>query len=194
MLSLSNLTIAIEQHILAKDFAVTILPGAVVNFYGDNGVGKTSLLRTIAGLRAKHDGEIYVAETHQELCYVAHQNAVQENMTVAENLEFFAKINDTSLALGAAYKYFSLEELRHKKCRALSAGQQRLVALARLSLSSAKIWLLDEPFSNLDEHNRKKLEQLLTAKTADLGIIIMTAHSKLNFADIVNINLSDWQD
>ena len=83
--------------------------------------------------------------------------------------------------------------MQNKNIYSLSAGQKRLVSLAKLMVNPGKIWLLDEPFSNLDEINQQKLQHLISAKVNDGGIVILTSHNIINFMDVLNFSIADYK-
>lgn len=146
--------------------------GELVVVYGKSGVGKTTLLRILAGLTQPDEGELYVNDqcwinTAKKLSWSPQQRkvgmvfqdyALFPNMTVWQNLSFAA--NDKKLIKELLY-YTGLEQLKDRKPQALSGGQQQRVALARALVMQPQLLLLDEPLSALDIGMRKELQVLI---------------------------------
>jgi heme exporter protein A len=161
---------------------------------GDNGVGKTSLLRLACGLSAVEDGEIQwqgqpvlnnIDEFRANLAYLGHQLALKEDLTPLENLQFDAAISGQSLSLADAKLALSklgLKGREHLPVRVLSQGQKRRTALGRLLLSSAKLWILDEPFVALDTAAQKVLTEVLNEHLNRQGMVLLTSHQAVSLA------------
>lgn len=173
----------------ALDFAVAA--GEVVQIQGANGSGKTSLLRLLCGLSPPAAGKIYwnnvdIAEQAEEyrsaVSYVGHRRGVSEELSPLENLEFACALQRPA-ASGAcrdALTALGLGQRLHTPARLLSAGQIQRTALARLILSEASIWLLDEPFTALDSDGRAQVEHLLAEHAAGGGLSVVATHQPLH--------------
>jgi heme exporter protein A len=158
---------------------------------GANGVGKTSLLRMVCGLASIEAGNVLwngipiqqQADAYrQDLCYLGHLNALQESMTVDENLRF------TSALAGLApererrqqvLSHFGLRGRSQQLVRHLSQGQKRRVALSRLALSPARLWVLDEPYVAMDEAGIGLLADLIGGHLEKGGLVVLTSHQKV---------------
>lgn len=163
---------------------------------GANGVGKTSLLRMVSGLAPIESGEIFWNGTpihaqadayRQDLCYFGHLNALQESMTVQENLSFTAALGgrapDTAQTK-AVLAQFGVPGRERQLVRHLSQGQKRRVALSRLALSSARLWVLDEPFVAMDEAGVRILADLIAKHLTQGGLAILTSHQQVDIGSI----------
>ena len=177
--------------------------GGAVMLTGANGSGKTSLLRLLAGLIKPAAGHLAwgaapiandVAGHRTRLHYVGHQDGVKPGLTPRETLVFWAALRGQEVrgdapALLAALSAFALEAVGDWPCRWLSAGQRRRLALARLLVSPAPLWLLDEPFSALDDDNRMRLEQIIVAHRATGGRAVVSTHIPAEIGATVGIGL-----
>jgi heme exporter protein A len=201
MLSLSSVCINTSESELIKNFSITFLPSSIVYFRGKNGCGKTSLLRAIAGIKGISSGQITFGKNNiiledlvKPYCvYIGHKTGVKTELTVIENIEFWAKTYNSPELVSAAIFYFKLEDYIHTKCYALSAGQKQRVALAKLLACSSPIWLLDEVENNLDTNSRELLNNLIISKANNGGIIIASSHTEpliksALFIDLVSIS------
>jgi heme exporter protein A len=176
---------------LFKDLDCTLEAGRWLYITGANGVGKTSLLRMVCGLAPIESGEIKwngepirsQRETYQQdLCYLGHLNALQESMTVRENLLFMTALGgcfpDANQLEGILAR-LGVGGRSQQLVRHLSQGQKRRVALARLALSPARLWILDEPFVAMDEGGIKMLADLIAAHLIKGGLAVLTSHQQV---------------
>lgn len=168
----------------------TLRPGEVVLVEGDNGSGKTTLLRVLSGLLEPSVGSIElggealtVARLSRQVALLGHQPGMKLDLTATENLRFaiglFGKRPGSSIEDVLAR--VGLRGYEDVPIRQLSAGQKKRVALARLLLIPAALWLLDEPFANLDRSGIELVNQLLDAHVADAGAALVTSHGAYAF-------------
>lgn len=156
--------------------------GQIVWLRGANGRGKTSLLRLLAGLSKPAAGLIERPGVHDDrrMVYVAHANALKEDLSALENLQFLARLHGDAEDEGTcseALRRFGLMSRRRAAVRTLSQGQRRRVALSRLLLAKAPtLWILDEPFDALDSEGIATLNEVLAAHARAGGAIVLTSH------------------
>lgn len=188
MLKISNLSCIRGGRPLFTGLHFALQPGEVLFLKGANGAGKTSLLRILCGLSLPESGEIawkdvpvqrLGAEFRREIFYLGHANALQEALTVQENLAFYADLQGRA-ADGASHRN-ALARLGVQACHArvvrqLSQGQKRRVALSRLLLTSARLWILDEPFVALDVQAIDALREILATHLHGGGMVVFTSH------------------
>jgi len=174
------------ERLVFRDLDFAIAAGGALTLTGPNGAGKSTLLRVLAGLLRPIAGTLAwnggdaLADPPlhaQRVAYVGHLDAVKPVLTVAENLRFAARL--TGGDIGAALAALGLGELADLPARMLSAGQRRRLALARLGLSRAPIWLLDEPTVGLDAASIERLAGLIAAHRAGGGLVIAATHLAL---------------
>lgn len=159
------------------DFAVSA--GDVLHLKGRNGAGKSTLIEVLVGLRAPQSGELHRADP-ASLHWIGHRNALNADLSVEENLRSWCQQQGLGThALVPAMDRLGLGKLRHRPVRALSAGQRRRSALARLLLVPRPLWLLDEPLSSLDAEGLTLLGQLMNEHVAGEGAIVVTSHQSL---------------
>ncbi|MEY2947089.1 MAG: Cytochrome c biosis ATP-binding export protein CcmA [Pseudomonadota bacterium] len=196
MFSVSNLSCSRGDKRLFSGVSFTLQPGQWLHLEGDNGVGKTSLLRLACGLSALEDGEI--TWNHQavvqnpeafraDLAYLGHQLALKEDLTPLENLRADAAVAGRPLKPEDALKALAQLGLRgreHLPVRVLSQGQKRRTALARLLVSSAKLWILDEPFVALDTAAQNALTQIINGHLAHQGMVLLTSHQAVSLGGV----------
>jgi heme exporter protein A len=181
---------------LFEGLDLTLAPGEIVWLRGRNGRGKTTLLRLLAGLSTPAYGTIALGghavqalppEWRSRLVYLAHVNALKDDLSSLEALRFLASLHGAapSLAdLDGALAALGIASRRDAWVRTLSQGQRRRVALARLALPHPpSVWLLDEPFDALDDLGVQALHRLLAAHSARKGSVLMTSHQAPGLRD-----------
>ena len=194
MFSVSNLSCSRGEKRLFSGVSFSLQDGEYLHLEGDNGVGKTSLLRLACGLSPLEQGEICwqgkpVAENRDEfrsnLAYLGHQLALKEDLTALENLQSHAAVAGQQLSLSqakAALAQLGLRGRENLPVRVLSQGQKRRTALARLVVSTAKLWILDEPFVALDPAAQHALAEVVNAHLARQGMVLLTSHQAVSLA------------
>lgn len=166
--------------------SLTVRPGAALLVTGPNGVGKSSLLKLLAGtLRA----EAGIIQRPERVAYLGHDNALKPMLTVSENLLFWAGLAAPSRAeaeerLRAAVRAVGLLPLWDVPARLLSSGQKRRTALARVLASGAQLWLLDEPTVGLDVASVERLGPVFAEHRAQGGMIVATSHTPLPLENV----------
>ena len=166
-------------------------PQQLALLVGANGSGKTTLLRILAGLGLPTAGSVtwrgvamneLATEHRAEVAYRGHLEALKRDLTVVENLEFHATLWGREPKCERVLEELKLAHVAHMRARYLSAGQRRRAALAMLHLSGAKLWLLDEPTTNLDSEGRAVLVDWTRRHVADGGLAIVATHQPDEFA------------
>jgi heme exporter protein A len=177
------------ERLLFAALSFRVEAGTCLHVAGENGAGKTSLLRIVCGLLAPTAGEVrWRGEPTRrlreafcdELAYVGHLNGVKDDLTAAENVRFAAAIAGRPWSHDAvrdALRALGLAGFEDRPARTLSQGQRRRVALARLHFAAAApLWVLDEPYTALDTRGVAALNALLGAHLARGGIVVLTTH------------------
>ena len=194
MLEVSNLACARGDHRLFSGLNFTLAPGQIMQVQGANGSGKTSLLRTLCGFIAPDEGDIawrgnsiskLDEDYYAELLYLGHLNAIKDELSALENLRISAGISGVEIeeqeAL-SALRRMGLKGRERLPTKVLSQGQRRRVALARLLVGDAKLWVLDEPLTALDVAAVALVQELIAEHLARQGMVIFTTHQPLQVA------------
>ena len=176
---------------LLEGLNIELNSGQAGILHGPNGVGKTTLLRALAGLQPIESGKIEYSI--DDVCYSGHADGVKPTLTVRENLEFWADIFGNHSIIEAA-EQFMISDFLDLKVGTLSAGQKRRVGLSRLGLTGRLIWLLDEPTVSLDQTSVSIFENIIKDHLLKNGCALIATHIDLGLEDSAKIiNLSKYQ-
>ncbi|NOC91070.1 heme ABC exporter ATP-binding protein CcmA [Ruegeria sp. HKCCD6604] len=151
-------------------------PGKALILRGPNGIGKTTLLRTLAGLQPPLKGQIQGEE--DQIAYASHSDGLKPTLTVSENLTFWASVFGTN-GIQTALDAFQLNELADRHAGNLSAGQKRRLGLARMLVTGRPIWMLDEPTVSLDRNAVQMFADAVRAHLGQGGSALIATHIDL---------------
>ncbi len=191
MLEVVDLECTRGDRRLFSGLGFSVHPGTLLHVHGRNGSGKTTLLRALCGLLQPQAGEIRwngenIRSLKEDYCrevlYLGHLNGIKNDLTGIENLRVSATLDGDRVQDGQvwdALKHIGLAGFEDLPTRVLSQGQKKRVALARLLLSSARLWILDEPFVALDLAAVDLLQSLIARHVAEQGMVIMTTHQEV---------------
>ena len=196
MLEVSNLACSRGDHRLFSGLSFALHPGQIMQVQGENGSGKTSLLRTLCGFLMPDEGTItwrgentrdLDEDYHAEMLYLGHLNAIKDELSALENLRISAGLSGIELdekEAIAALRHMGLRGRERLPTKVLSQGQRRRVALARLLVSDARLWILDEPLTALDVGAVAQIQELIAEHLAQQGMVIFTTHQPLQVAEM----------
>jgi heme exporter protein A len=164
--------------------------GEALVLRGPNGIGKTTLLRSVAGLQPPEGGTVSGAE--DQIAYAAHSDGLKAMLSVTENLKFWASVFGLS-DIEPALASFDLKDLRNRMAGTLSAGQKRRLGLARLMVTGRPIWVLDEPTVSLDLASVALFAEAVRAHLKGGGSALMATHIDLGLAEARVLDLSPFK-
>lgn len=193
MLSAHRLSCLRNNQALFSALDFSLSPSEILHITGPNGCGKSTLLQILTTLLLPQEGEVRWqglpvtdpdSNYHAALSYLGHKTGVKNGLTVLENLQMVAKLGRRTIKKPdwmLILQRLDLENLSNTLCQHLSAGQRQRVALARLLLTDAPLWVLDEPFTSLDIETTQMIQTLLLAHCAKGGMVILTSHHALDW-------------
>jgi heme exporter protein A len=173
-----SLSVFRGDRLVLDRLSFTVNAGGALLLLGPNGAGKSTLLRAVAGLKRLDGGRVLFDGTDDfagQVAYLGHQDAIKPGLTTVENLAFAARISGRPASLPA---------------RMLSAGQKRRLALARLSVSGAALWLLDEPTLGVDAASVATFGAILAGHREAGGLVLAATHLPLPLPDAAELRLS----
>ncbi len=176
--------------LVLKGVNFTLRSGQALVLRGPNGVGKTTLLRTIAGLQPAEAGDVSGPE--EAIAYAGHADGLKASLTVRDNLNFWASAYGTK-DISPALQAFDLTSLLERQAQDLSAGQKRRLGLARMLVTGRSIWIFDEPTVSLDTHNTKLFADMVRKHLASGGIALLATHIDLGLPDAESLDLSSFR-
>ncbi len=189
-LKISHIAFSRNENVILDDMNFSINAGELMQIDGANGSGKSTLLRILAGLLEPSHGHVqwhgqdafgHGSDYQEQLMYLGHKNAIKDDLSPLENLEFIRQLKHSQTELGCleALEKFRLADYGHTPIRRMSAGQKRKVSLARLMLVKTTVWLLDEPFTALDQAGKTILEAVIKTHIHGGGLVIFATHQAI---------------
>ena len=194
LLRARGLRIERAHHLLFEAIDIDLGAGEALQIHGANGSGKTTLLRILSGLTWPSDGFVFwndinvdddPYELRADIIYVGHADGIKLELSVRENLEYCRALafRPSDTQVGAITNRLALSGLEDVLVRNLSAGQRRRVALSRLLMSKARLWILDEPFTALDVNGIASVETILGEHLDEGGMVIFSSHQPVRVSN-----------
>ena len=199
-MTVNDLRFERDDIAVINDACLTLEDGEILQIEGPNGSGKTTLLRILTTALQPNGGEILYQGQILSKCrfdylsnilFLGHQSALKLTLTAEENLSWITSELPGSVSVLNALERVGLRGYSDIPCHSLSAGQQRRVALARLLLSNAKIWFLDEPFAALDGQGVQFVEQCMERHVNGGGAVMLTTHQPIGMESVRRYSLVD---
>ncbi len=191
MLEAKNLECIRGDRHLFRSLSLFLAKGEALYVNGPNGSGKSTLLRTLCGLFQPADGEVkwngvpiklLSEEFSKEVLYIGHKSGIKDDLNALENLRIASLLDGVTVNEEKAWQaldHMGLRGFEDLPCKQLSQGQKRRVALTRLLLSEAQLWVLDEPFNALDSTATSMLQEVLASHLSHGGILVLTTHQEV---------------
>jgi len=192
LLRLEKLSCERDGRVLFSGLDLTVRAGECLELRGPNGSGKSTLLRAILGLYPDVEGTI----TAPSCLYFGHRLGLSGLLTAEENLRWYQALQPGSGGIGAALQRVGMAGYERIACQQMSAGQQRRVALARLVLCQAPLWLLDEPFTALDGQGQDLVRALIHEQLERNAAVVCATHQALGLDGARMLDLADpaWHE
>lgn len=190
MLAVAGLAVARGGIAVLEGLSFSVAPGRALVLRGPNGIGKTTLLRSLAGLQPVLAG--LITAPPEGLAYAAHADGMKAVLTVAENLAFWAAVHGAG-GVVAAMEALNLTDLADRRAGDLSAGQKRRLGLARLLLTGQPVWLLDEPTVSLDAASVALFAGVLRGHLAGGGAALLATHIDLGLPEADVLDLTPYR-
>lgn len=180
ILNLKGISVEKNDVCILEDINLEIKQGDFLNIYGSNGAGKTTLLKLLSGLTEPTAGEIKFNNDDfmDKVFILGHKNGIKLNLTVLENLQFIS--NDQNIKkIKSIIEEYELTSKMNILTKYLSHGQQKRVALMKAMINDYDIWLLDEPYSGLDQAGEEILDKILVNHIRNSGAVVITNHKEI---------------
>ena len=203
LLQTRDLSCVKDDRVLFEGLNLSLSPGQILLVEGKNGSGKTSLLRILTGLSLPESGDVLWqgkpisevgADYYEQVNYVGHHDGIKRDLTCLENLRLVQAMGKPlPIDLDDALEKVNLYRFGENFVATLSAGQKRRLAMARLVVTEALLWIMDEPFTSLDKASMAMFQQMFEQHLANDGVIVMTSHHDIEMpnSDVVRLNLSE---
>ncbi|MCP4238007.1 MAG: cytochrome c biogenesis heme-transporting ATPase CcmA [Aestuariibacter sp.] len=201
-LKIHDLSCIRDDRVLFEHLSLSLDGGQMLLVEGRNGSGKTSLLRILTGLKLADAGDIFWqgqsisqlgADYYEAVSYVGHHDGVKRELTCLENMRLVQAMGKpAAIDLDDALQQVNLYRYGDTPVGNLSAGQKRRLALARLLVTEAKLWILDEPFTSLDKKSMASFQAVFEQHMASKGMVVMTSHHDvvMQGPDLIRLDLS----
>jgi heme exporter protein A len=191
-LKVSDLAVSRGGLVVLEGLDFALAPGQALVLRGPNGIGKTTLLRTLAGLQPAVAGAI--SAPPESLAYASHADGLKAALDVTENLQFWASVHGLdAAAVGAALDAMNLRALARRRAANLSAGQKRRLGLARLLVTGRPVWLLDEPTVSLDTASVALFAAVVRGHLAAGGLAVIATHIDLGLPEAAVLDLGPFR-
>ncbi len=195
-LNVSHLTCERGYRELFNDLSFEVLPGEILHIKGENGAGKTSMLRILAGLALPITGTVnfdgydcrkYRSEYNEQIAFMGHKLGIKLELTAVENIHSYCEIRTprTEQEIFDALDVVGLYGFEEMYCNQLSAGQKRRVALAQTMLSNTRLWILDEPFTSLDVIGVDLFLEAIQQHVSADGMVLLTTHQDVSLENCI---------
>ena len=202
MLLANNLSFTRNNKYIFSDLNLSVSPNKIIHISGRNGIGKTTLIKILANMLVPKTGEIYwngknikknLKDFFNNLTYIMDIQSSKEEMSVLENTIYLQKLFSSKIKdneLNTIFKLLSLN--KYSKVSTLSKGEIKKLELCRLVIEQKKFWLLDEPFSGLDQNSIELIRETFKNHIENNGMIIFSSHFNPEIKNMDTINIENY--
>jgi len=192
LLEVKNISLSRNDNSILSNINLELNTSSVINIHGRNGCGKTSLLKIIVGITEPTGGVInnnILSNDNKNITYIGHKHGIKNNLTLSENILFEPSIyNDKQKNIDDMIKRYQMDKYKDYLSKNLSHGQQKKISLIKASLCSARVWVIDEPYSALDKDAIKILDSCIDEHLSNQGSVIMTNHEPITDKEYKVVN------
>ena len=204
MLLANNLSFKRGQKEIFKELNISLAPKKIIHLKGQNGIGKTTLIKILVNILIPNTGEIYwngknvkknLSEFFANLTYIMDAQTSKNELTVNENIQFWMKLfssNIKSKQLEGVFNLLSLNKYKNIQVNFLSKGEIRKLELFRLIIEQKKLWILDEPYVGLDESTNELINETFRNHAENGGMILFSSHHYPELQNMDTINLENY--
>ena len=203
MLLINNIYFYRNNIKILENISISISPKKIIHLRGNNGVGKTTLLKIISNILEPKEGNIFwngknikkiTYEYYKDLTFIMDSQTSNSDLTVYENISFWCNLFSSSIKnneISSLLDLFNLQKYKNVHVNYLSYGEKKKLELLRLVIEQKKLWILDEPFMGLDTHSIDIINQTIINHAQQSGMVIFTSH---NVPDIPNLEIFDLKN
>ncbi len=190
IINVENISLLRQDIEIIKNFSVRISSGEKINIYGKNGSGKTSLIKIIAGITYPSSGNISIntdLSYNEDVFYIGHKYGLKSELSIYDNLNYIMSLNQVNkyIDLENELDFYDIKTSIKSTVKYLSHGQKKIISLIALTLTDNKLWILDEPFTGLDQTIVDKFITKIDTHIKKSGSVIITSHrEKVGFKNI----------
>ena len=182
-IDIDNIGLFKQDMEIIKSFSLIISSGRKINIFGKNGSGKTSLIKIICGITNPSSGKITINRDlifNKDVFYIGHKYGLKNELSVYDNLDYILKLNqgDKKVDIEDELNFYNIKNSVNTRVRYLSHGQKKIISLIAPTLLDNKLWILDEPFTGLDQGVVNKFFMKIDSHVQKSGAIVLTSHNE----------------
>ena len=183
IINVENISLFRQDIEIIKNFSIKISSGEKINIFGKNGSGKTSLIKIIAGITCPSSGNISIntdLSYNKDVFYIGHKYGLKNELSVYDNLNYIMSLNqvDKYIDLEKELNFYDIKTSVKSIVKYLSHGQKKIISLIALTLTDNKLWILDEPFTGLDQTIVDKFISRINTHIESSGSVVITSHKE----------------
>ena len=183
IINVENISLFRQDIEIIKNFSIKISSGEKINIFGKNGSGKTSLIKIIAGITYPSSGNISIntdLSYNKDVFYIGHKYGLKNELSVYDNLNYIMSLNQVNkyIDLEKELNFYDIKTSVKSIVKYLSHGQKKIISLIALTLTDNKLWILDEPFTGLDQTIVDKFISRINTHIESSGSVVITSHKE----------------